>query len=160
MILIIIMSFIKNLAFPLDLAGIKDSQKDWITLQTSFSTCWAASLSNIFRYFWIIKTEKEIARWAFSTKTWTEIWYLLRFAKYNNLDHIIQKTTNIDEIKIPAILGVKFGSTGHFVTLLWKKWNELVIWEPLSWRVFMNKAEFIKRYNFTGFAVSFEKKWD
>jgi len=52
---------------------------------------------------------------------------------------------------LPAIVGVKIGTSGHFIAVLGAINGRVTVADPLYGREILSLEEFHKRYRFTGF---------
>jgi hypothetical protein len=154
----ILVPFLKPIISPIK-QDLPNKWADKICLQSGWSTCGAASLATIYQFYDIQKTEQQIAHKSHSCASGTEIWYLIRFAEQNNLSVKYLKINNLNDAKIPSILGTTLPSgVGHFITLLGKEGDNYRIGEPLKGRVTVSESEFKKNYKLHPIAFQFIQK--
>lgn len=158
-ILAVFIPFAKPILLPLSGAGLNDAWKEGVCLQSTPATCGPCSLATIFKSLGLEATEREIARAAFSGRTGTENWYLIRYARRQGLEARIGYKTDLKAVKPPAILGVKLeGGAGHFITYLGDQDRRRIIGDPLSGRFLLTDEVFHRLYDFSGMAMEFKTK--
>ncbi len=142
--------FIKPFIGPTD--DLKDEWKGGVCLQTTPSTCGAASLATVLSDLGGNTGEEELARAAHSYAGGTEAWYLARAARARGYDVRFDFSDGFSqEGTLPAVVGVKLGNIGHFIAVLGKEDDKFVVGDPLVGREVMSLDEMKKRYAFTGF---------
>jgi hypothetical protein len=52
---------------------------------------------------------------------------------------------------LPAVVGVRLGSFGHFIPILGREGNKFIVGDPLWGRESLSLDELKSRYHFTGF---------
>lgn len=135
-----------------------DRWENGVCLQSTMATCGPSSLAGVFRVLGVRRTEEEIARGAFSGRTGTENWYLLRYARRHGLSAGLRQGLSLSEVRAPAILGVKVAvNAGHFVVLLGRENGRMVVGDPLSGRILLDEPAFAELYAFTGTAMEFSR---
>lgn len=156
-LLLALTPFLKPILLPIGLGGrFADAWEDGVCLQSTMATCGPCSLATVFRALGIPKTEKEIARGAYTGMTGTESWYLLRYARRHGLAAVYRDGVSLGEISAPAILGVKVGGgAGHFIILLGREHGRMTVGDPLSGKILLDEGDFSKLYKFTGTAMEF-----
>ncbi len=149
--------FAKPILLPVGLgAPFRDSWEGGVCLQSTMATCGPCSLATVMRSLGLPAGEKEIARGAFSAMTGTENWYLLRYARRRGLRARVVHVAGVEEVKAPAILGVRLGGgVGHFIVLLGREHGRLAVGDPLSGKVLLDGPGFAGLYGFTGAAMEF-----
>ncbi len=126
---------------------LADDWSDKVCIQSCGSTCGPSSLATIFRFYDILKTEQEISENCYSCASSTEIWYLIRYARENNLSVNCLSVNSLAEAKIPSIIGTRLGKTvGHFITLLGRENEFFIIGDPLNGKLKYTEKEFNKIY--------------
>lgn len=157
--LLILVPYIKPIILPIGRqVEFSDKWKDDVCLQSTSSTCGPASLATIFKYYGISKSEEEIARASFSCASGTENWYLIRYAKENGLEIKILNKNNLSDVPIPSIIGTYInGGIGHFVTVLGRDEEKIIIGDPLRGRLLLAESEFNKYYTFSKFILHMDK---
>ena len=154
----ILVPFLKPIVSPIK-QDLPNKWADKICLQSGWSTCGAASLATIYQFYGIQKTEQEIAHQSHSCASGTEIWYLIRFAERNNLSVKYLIINDLNDAKIPSILGTTLLSgVGHFITLLGKEGDNYIFGEPLKGQITISAAEFNKNYKLHPIAFQFTQK--
>jgi len=156
-LLLIFVPFAKPIVLPAAFTPIQNQWQDGICLQTTSSTCGPASLATIFAHFGLRRTEADIARRAFTCRSGTENWYLIRYARRQGLQATVLVERDLSRLPTPAILGVRIGPYGHFITLLRNDAGIYTIGEPRFGRLELSAEEFHQRYSFNGFSISFSR---
>lgn len=143
---------LKPLIGPLAESEMKDKWDGEVCLQSTGSTCGAASTATILKLLGVEATESEIAKEAHSYSGGTEAWYLARAARSRGCDVEFDFGSGFSpEGGMPAVVGVRLGSIGHFIPVLGREGERFVIGDPLQGREVLTLEELEKRYDFTGF---------
>ena len=156
-IVLLIIPYIKPIIRPLSVTEEK-GWSDNVCLQSTGATCGPSCLATIFKHFGIDKTESEIAKACYTCGSGTEIWYLLRYARSQGLNYTCSVQDNINSTRPPAIVGVKLGTIGHFITLLGRNNSNYIIGDPLNGKAEISQEQF--NYSYTkldGLIVEFYK---
>ncbi|TDU67229.1 peptidase C39-like protein [Prosthecobacter fusiformis] len=147
--------FVKPFLGPLPEGSLQDQWQGDICLQSTYSTCGAASAATILRHHGITVSESALAREAYSYQGGTEVWYLARALRKRNLEATMHVTTDLPHRfqahSLPAIVGVRFGHTGHFIAVLSRNDEQFHIGDPLRGSEVLELGELEQRYKFTGF---------
>ena len=144
---------------PLPETELQEQWKDGACLQSTSSTCGAASTATVLASYGVKVTETQLAREAHSYAGGTEAWYLARAVRSRGLDARFQFSEGFDpSITFPAVAGVKLGAIGHFIPILQKDGDHFLIADPLVGKEWMTKAELLRRYKFTGFYMPISQK--
>ena len=142
----------KPFVAPIPDGVLKDEWRDEVCLQTTASTCGAASLATILQSFGSEVTETELAAEAHSYMGGTEAWYLARAARSRGFRASFDFAPGFaPDADLPALVGVNFGLSGHFIPILKREGDAYVIGDPLKGREVMSQEELLERYEFTGF---------
>jgi predicted double-glycine peptidase len=158
---LIFIPFAKSYLMPPEILGtvMKDKWDDDVCMQTTHSTCGPAALATILTYSGIPTTEREVAVGSYTAVSGTEIWYLIRYARNHGMNVKIQVKKDLSMVSAPAILGTVIGGKyGHFIVLLEKKNDTIIIGDPAIGHRDLTESEFKEAYGFNGFAVSFTRK--
>lgn len=147
-----IVPHIKPFLGPIPSGAMKDKWDGRICLQSTPSTCGAASTASILRYFGIDATEGVAAAEAHSYTGGTEAWYLARAVRSRGLDAAFDFSSGfLPEGGLPAVVGVRLGSIGHFIPVIGKDGDRFIIGDPLIGKELLTSEELHQRYRFTGF---------
>ncbi|MGE5416415.1 MAG: cysteine peptidase family C39 domain-containing protein [Acidobacteriota bacterium] len=157
MLLLIFIPFMKPMIMPVGFSHFDNHWQDGVCLQSTRSTCGPSSLAAIFRHYGINRTEREIARGSYSSMSGTENWYLIRYARKNGLQCRCENVKQMIDVPVPAIIGVRLGGFGHFITVLGHENGKVIIGDPLQGRLKMTEAEFNHNYEFTGFVMYYAR---
>jgi predicted double-glycine peptidase len=145
--------YLKPLLRPLDLSLLRDEWKGDTCLQSTLSTCGTASAATIVRRLGGHLTERQLAREAHTSRSGTENWYLARALRRHGLHTSFVQATS-SEVQLPAIAGVRLknlGSSGHFIALLDRDGDKLVVADPMEGLSTNTLANMESDYEFTGF---------
>lgn len=151
--------FIKPFIGPLTADDFQDSWSNDVCLQSTPSTCGAASTATILTALGQETREREIAEEAYSYSGGTEAWYLARAIRRRGFEAQFDfHPTFSPQNGLPTIIGVKFGAIGHFVPILGKQGDQFIVGDPLSGRELLTLEQMKKRYQFTGFHLRISRK--
>lgn len=154
-----IVPFIKPFVGPIPDGKLRAKWDGDVCLQSTSSTCGAASTATILKRYGVDATESEIAAEAHSYTGGTEAWYLARAARSRGFDVDFVFTSGFTpETGLPAIVGVRLGSIGHFIPILGRDGDLFVVGDPLRGRELLSREELIRRYKFTGFHMRMKPK--
>ncbi len=145
--------YLKPLIASISAKRWNDLWRDDVCLQSTPSSCGAASAASILRKFGVEATERQIARECFTSRSGTENWYLARMFRKRGfrIDYRIDHGFPAD-LQLPAIAGVLVGGgRGHFIAILEKDGENYVTGDPLVGRQVFPASEIQKAFNFTGF---------
>lgn len=152
---------IKPFIGPIPAATFMDEWDGEVCLQSTPSTCGAASTATILRQFGIEVTELELATEAHSYSGGTEAWYLARAVRSRGLEAQFDFEAGFSpERGLPAVVGVQLGSIGHFIAVLGQENDQFVVGDPLSGRELLSHEELQERYVFTGFHMRIQNQGD
>lgn len=147
-----VIPILKPLIGPLAQNELKDQWDGDVCLQSTGSTCGAASTATILKLLGIEATESEIAKEAHSYSGGTEAWYLARAARSRGCDVEFDFRSGFSpDGGLPAVVGVRLGNIGHFIPVLGREGERFVIGDPLKGKEVLTLEELEKRYEFTGF---------
>ncbi|MES2594564.1 MAG: cysteine peptidase family C39 domain-containing protein [Verrucomicrobiota bacterium] len=153
LIVVTAVPYIKPLIGPIPEDMFQDRQWKGAALQSTPSTCGPTSVVNLLNRLDVAASEREIARAAFSYQGGTEAWYLARYVRQRGLNpRFVFEKTFTSETGLPAMVGVRFpGGAGHFIAVIELKDNQVIYVDPLNGETTCSLAEFLARYDFTGF---------
>jgi hypothetical protein len=147
-----VVPILKPLIRPLDQNELEDKWDGEVCLQSTGSTCGAASTATILKLLGIEATESEIAEEAHTYSGGTEAWYLARAARSRGCEVEFDLRSGFSpDGGLPAVVGVRLGSIGHFIPVLGREGERFIIGDPLRGREVLTLEELEKRYEFTGF---------
>lgn len=150
---------IKPFIGPLAEHAFRDKWQDGICLQSTPSTCGAASTATILRFLGGHASESGLAAEAHSYSGGTEAWYLARAARSRGFKvHFDFDSGFTPDGELPAVVGVRLGSIGHFIAVLGREGDRFIVGEPLSGRELLSMEELQQRYVFTGFHMRITSK--
>jgi len=151
-LVIAVAPYIKPLIGPISDSAFLDQWKGAVCLQSTPSTCGPASVTTILRHLGVDTTERATARAAYSYTGGTEAWYLARYVRSRGLSPRFDfRSTFSPAAGLPAVVGVRLGSVGHFIAVLDFHDDQITFADPLRGEERLSLAEFQRRYEFTGF---------
>ncbi len=166
-VIFVTVPFVKPFLGPFAEGALQDRWSGEVCLQSTYSTCGAASAATLLRQHGITVSESEIAKEAHSYTSGTEIWYLARALRKRGLTtqmHVAPASTSKQPglpqplpPSLPAVAGVTFGHTGHFITLLSQEGDNFHVGDPLRGSEILTRQALLARYQFTGFSMSVGK---
>jgi hypothetical protein len=145
--------YLKPLVRPLNQAALHDAWKDNTCLQSTLSTCGPAAAATIVRRLGGSLSEQQLARESFTSGTGTENWYLARTLERHGFATRMLLSDPL-QAPLPAIAGVRLKSyvnSGHFIALLDRRDDQLVIADPMEGLMTNTLAKLQAAYDFTGF---------
>ena len=150
---------IKPFIGPIADNDLKDKWDGVVCLQSTPSTCGAASTATILRYLGGAASESELAAEAHSYNGGTEAWYLARAARSRGYDVHFEFASGFSpDGGLPAVVGVRLGVIGHFIAILCQKGDTFLVGDPLIGRELLSREDLQKRYSFTGFHMRIKSK--
>lgn len=165
-VILVTMPFVKPFLGPFDEGALRDLWDGDVCRQSTYSTCGAASAASILKRHGITVSESVLAKEAYSYQGGTEIWYLARAMKRRGLETKMTMSEGLPDFLqplsatgkgLPAIVGVRFGHTGHFIAILSRKGDEFHLGDPLRGSEMLSREELVERYQFTGFLMHVTK---
>jgi Peptidase C39 family len=154
-----ILPHVKPLIGPLPDEAFRVASPDVVCMQSTPSTCGPASVVNILRHLGVESTEREVARAAFTYSGGTEAWYLARYARHRGLSARFDfRKSFAPEAGLPALVGVRLGSAGHFIAVLQVQNDQVSYVDPLRGAHRCSSAEFRSRHLFTGFHLVMQRR--
>lgn len=149
---------LKPVLAPLPADHFSNVWKDNVCMQSTPTSCGAASAATLFRYVGESLTEQEIAHECFTYQGGTENWYIARAFRRRGIPvrYRIENRFPVD-LQMPALAGVRLGGAGHFITILDKQNSMIVVGDPLVGRREIPASKITQIYRFTGF---FLEIWD
>jgi len=148
----ILAPYLKPILAPLPKNRFSDQWKDGICLQSTPSSCGAASAATIFKYYGIDLRENEVAEECLTYHGGTENWYIARAFRKRGLSvHYRMDSGFPADLALPAIAGVRIGNFGHFIVILKEENGKYIVGDPLKGRQQIPKDSMANRFDFTGF---------
>ena len=143
---------LKPIMAPLDYSLLQETWKDDVCLQSTQSSCGAASAATVFKSLGEDVSEEELVRECFTYRGGTENWYLARaFRKRGfQLNYRMEKGF-VEDLDYPLIAGVKMDGFGHFIAILGIENVEVITADPLVGRKVIALSRIDSEYDFTGF---------
>jgi len=154
-----IIPIIKPLIGPIPSGTFADKWDGEVCLQSTPSTCGAASMATILKRLGVDTTEAKLAAEAHSYAGGTEAWYLARAARSRGFEVNFEFRSGFTpEVGLPAIVGVRMGGFGHFIAILGKEEGKFVVGDPLRGRELLTREELENQYDFTAFHMRIKPK--
>lgn len=143
---------IKPFIGPIPSGTLRNVWRGEVCLQSAPSTCGAASTATILKHYGVDATESELAAEAHSYGGGTEAWYLARAARSRGFEVDFSFIPGFPpEDGLPAVVGVRLESIGHFIPILGREGEKFIVGDPLRGRELLTEEELKQRYEFTGF---------
>ena len=156
-----IIPIVKPIIGPIPEGAFDNTWNDNICLQSTPSTCGAASVATILKFYGEDATEAELAAEAHSYVGGTEAWYLARAIRSRGYEVQFDfKQGFVAETEFPALVGVRLDSAGHFIPILGREGNLFLVGDPLRGRESLSQETLLRRYDFTGFYMMVRSKGD
>lgn len=153
-----IIPHLKPLVGPLPDAAFQELWKGDACLQSTPSTCGAASVTTILRHLGVESSERATARAAYSYSGGTEAWYLARYVRSRGLvPHFDFRRSFTPAVGFPALVGVRLVGFGHFIAVLDVRDDQVTFADPLHGAECIPLSQFLSRYQFTGFHMVVSK---
>jgi len=148
----IVAPHLKPLLAPVPNHRFSEMWQNNVCMQSTPSSCGAASAATIFKSFGVSLSEQALARECFTCLGGTENWYIARAFRRRGftVNYRLEKSFP-DKLQTPAIAGVRVGGIGHFITILDKTDGVFVTGDPLVGKEKVPGYEMDKRFDFTGF---------
>lgn len=154
----VIVPVLKPFIGPIPDDAFRDQWDGKVCLQSTPSTCGAASVATSLRAIGLTASERELARESYSYAGGTEAWYLARSVRRRGGEVKWNFHTRFDpELPLPAMTGVRFGQVGHFIAILSREGDQFHIGDPLNGQKTMSLEQLLARYQFTGFFMSISR---
>jgi len=150
---LVLISFVKPLLDPIELARLSDRCEGEVCMQSTFSTCGPSSAATLLKAYGRNASERQLAGECLTSRGGTEIWYIARAFKRRGFrtQVLIQPLDGLSPPS-PAIAGVVLpGGAGHFIAILSQSANEVTIGDPMKGKLVVKRAELQDHYRFTGF---------
>ena len=150
---------LKPMVAPIPEELFSDRWEDGVCLQSTPSSCGAASAATVFKALGIEQSERDIARVCFTYLGGTENWYIARAFRRHGLavTYRIEEALPAD-LRSPAIAGVSIGGMGHFIAILEISEGGCIIGDPLVGRKVQPINRLTNQYDFTGFFMEIGEK--
>lgn len=150
-----IIPFLKPVIGPIPDSAFRDHWDGAVCLQSTPSTCGAASVATALRGHGLTIHERELAREAYSYANGTEVWYLARAVRKRGCEVQWKILSQFDpEVPLPAVAGVLLGNLGHFIAIRSRDGDQFQIGDPIRGDETLSLEELLSRYQFTGFHMS------
>lgn len=148
----IIAPHVKPVVAPVRAHRFLDRWQDGVCLQSTESSCGAASAATVFTFLGVPMKERDVARECFTYLGGTENWYIARSFRRRGctVNYRIESGFPAD-LRLPAIAGVRVGGAGHFIAIMSSAKGMYVTGDPLVGRHEVNAARMTNQFDFTGF---------
>ncbi len=152
MLALLTVPYAKPLLAPVNLDVFRDRWAGRVCIQSTGSSCGAASTATVLRFHGFEVSEREIARECFTYRGGTENWYLARAFQRRGLKaRFLNQVPIPDPLPVPCIAGVRLGVIGHFIVILEDRGETVITGDPLEGEREYSKAELGEEFDFTGF---------
>lgn len=148
----IVIPYLKPMLDPLPTDQLRDRWNDEVCLQSTPSSCGAASAATVFKSLGLNIQEGELAAECLTSSSGTENWYIARAFRKRGfaVNYRIEKQFPSD-LKLPAIAGVRVGNYGHFIAILERPNGVYITGDPLKGRQEIPVEHISNAFDFTGF---------
>jgi hypothetical protein len=154
----VVIPYLKPLVTPIPSHRFSDRWQDDVCLQSTSSSCGAASAATVFRALGLFLKEQDIARECFTSLGGTENWYIARaFARRRCLVNFRVGEGFPADLRTPAIAGVRVGGAGHFIAIIGSTNGMYVTGDPLVGKQTVVATQITKTFDFTGFFMEVQK---
>lgn len=155
----IIAPYMKPVLAPVATRRFSDRWQDGVCMQSTPSSCGAASAATVFRALGMNLRELDIARECFTYLGGTENWYISRAFRRRGcmVKYRIEEGFPSD-LRTPAIGGVRIGGVGHFIAIVDNANGVYVTGDPLVGRQDVPAGHIRKKFAFTGFFMEIQKE--
>lgn len=158
LILLLAIPYAKPILRPLPMSSLRDKWQNGVCLQSTPSSCGAASAASILGSLGIKSTEKELAKECFTYRGGTENWYLARALRRRGCSVQFKIDRDIPkDAHLPLIAGVKVRRFGHFIAILSKKDGIYECADPRVGLERVSEADIRRHFLFTGFVMEVGK---
>jgi hypothetical protein len=159
LVLAIIAPHLKPVVAPTSSRRFADRWRDGVCMQSTPSSCGPASAASVFRIFGASLSERAIARECFTYVGGTENWYIARAFRRRGYEVTYRNENGFpDDLRVPAIAGVRRGGMGHFIAILDKSDSTFITGDPLAGREEIKADEMTQKFDFTGFFMEIQQK--
>lgn len=150
--------YLKPVVAPIAASRFVDRWQDDVCMQSTLSSCGAASAATVFRCLGIEVSEREIARECFTYRGGTENWYIARAFRRRgcSVNYRIEEEFPVD-LNTPAIAGVRVGGMGHFIAILGREEDRYIIGDPFFGRQEVPVDRIRDKFDFAGFFMEIGK---
>lgn len=154
LLLLITVPYLKPILTPAHYSAFQDKWNGQICMQSTGSSCGAASATTILRHYGFNVTEREVAMECYTSATGTESWYLARAFRKRGLDaRFITRPPLPHPLPAPCIAGIRLGAIGHFIAIIRDR-NEVVFTgDPRIGPREYSRNELLRDVDFTGFLL-------
>lgn len=150
---------LKPVVAPVSSHRFLNRWQDDVCLQSTQSSCGAASAATLFRMFGFNLRERDIAEECHTYLGGTENWYLARAFRRRGLalNYRIEQGLPAD-LRTPAIAGVRVGGVGHFIAIMDHANGRFITGDPLVGRQEVPEERMRRQFAFTGFFMEIQRK--
>lgn len=158
LILGIMAPHLKPVIDTLPASSFSDRWSEEVCLQSTFSSCGAASTATILKALGHSVKEQDIAQECYTTRGGTENWYLARAFRRRgySVKYRIEKELPSD-LHTPAIAGVRIAGAGHYIVILNKGNGMYITGDPLVGQESIPLDKIKSRFHFTGFFMEIKQ---
>jgi len=149
--------YLKPIVNPIPSRLWQNQWDDEICIQSTPSSCGAASASSILKYYGVKVPEREVAAECFTSRSGTECWYLERMFKRRGFQVLYRIENGLPtDLRLPAIAGVRVGEIGHFIAIISKNHDGFITGDPLVGKQVITTDKMSKKFVFTGFFMEIQ----
>ncbi len=154
-ILILIPQYINYFPVMVHYNSFKDEWRDGVCMQSEDFTCAPSCMATVHNFFGQKKTEAEMAKLLYTSRSGTSFSQIVRYARGNGVGVSCKVSKELKGISAPAILEVEVSGIGHVVVFLGMDGEKYIIGDPLVGRVEISKDQLQNAYKFRGLLLEF-----
>lgn len=132
---------------------LQDAWQANVCLQSTEATCGPCSAATVLRSLGVTANEAGLAAQAHTSATGTLNWLLVRALRARGLTANFRQPRRIEDVAAPAIVGVRVGQVGHFISYMGRDAKGYLLGDPLVGPETLSPAQFARRYQFDQFAI-------
>lgn len=154
-LLILIPQYINYFPILVNYEGFKDDWRDGVCMQSENFTCAPSCMATVYGYFGEKRTEAEMAKALYTSRSGTSLSQILRYAREQGIKVNCKVSKDLKGISAPAILDVEVIGIGHVVVYLGMNGDKIIIGDPLEGKIEMSKDQLLNKYKFEGVLLEF-----
>lgn len=158
LVLGIMIPHVKSIFAPVAEQRFSDRWEGAICMQSTPSSCGAASAATIFKFLGVSLSERDVARECFTYLGGTENWYITRAFRRRGfkVNYRIEEEFPYD-LHLPAIVGIRVNGRGHFITIVEKSSDNYIVGDPMVGREEVPIDQVTKKFDFSGFFMEIQR---
>jgi predicted double-glycine peptidase len=154
-LLILIPQYINYFPVMVKYDEFKDEWRDGVCMQSESFTCAPSCVATVYNYFGLKRTEAEIAKSLYTSRSGTSLSQIIRYAREYGVEVNCKVSKELKDISAPAILDVEVTGIGHVIVYLGMNGGKYIIGDPLEGRIEVSKDQLLNKYKFKGLLLEF-----